>query len=86
MAKMMRNRSWVKVTNTYGADYAGSFRGRDRIEAQQLVAEWADEIWEEKQIRELHDFYYGRYTKARADKLMELHGLPTPPATGCRTP
>lgn len=79
MAKMMRSRSWVKVTNTYGADYSGSFRGRDRREVQQLVAEWSDEIWEDRQWRELRDFYYARYSKERADRLLDLLGAPLPP-------
>lgn len=86
MAKMMRRRSWVKVTNTYGADYSGDFRGRDQDEFKQLVAEWSDEIWEEQQIRELQDWHYGRYSTEHADRLLEGLGIPTRPSTGHHTP
>lgn len=86
MAKMMRSRSWVKVSNTYGANYGGSFRGRDRVEAQQLVAEWSDEIDEDRKIRELWVSFYSRYPAERADRLLDMYDLPRPPSRARRMP
>lgn len=86
MANMMRSRSWVKVTNTYGADYSGSFRGRDRREAQELVAEWSDEIDEDRKIRELWNLLYSLYPAEYADRRLEMYDLPKPPSRARRMP
>jgi hypothetical protein len=83
---MMRSRSWIKVTTTYGADYSGNFRGRDRLEAQQLVEDWADEINEDREIRELWNSYYRRMSPERADRLLDLDGFPKPPSRERRMP
>lgn len=85
MARMMRSRSWVKATNTYGADYSGSFRGRDRREVQELVAEWSDEIDADRKIRELWTYLYGLYPADRADKILDGYDLPRPPSRERRT-
>jgi hypothetical protein len=83
---MLRSRSWVKVTNTYGIDYSGSFRGRDRREAQELAAEWSDEIDEGRKIRELWQYLYSLYAPERADKILDDYELPRPPSRSRRTP
>lgn len=85
MARMMRRQSWVKATNTYGADYSGSFRGRDRREARDLVAEWSDEIDEDRKIRELWTYLYGLYSPERADRILDGYDLPKPPSRNRRT-
>lgn len=86
MAKMMRRRSWVKVTNTYGADYSGDFRGRDQAEFKQLVAEWSDEINEDRTVRESWAYFYSMYPEWYANKTLDWYGIPKPPVTGHRTP
>lgn len=86
MANMMRSRSWVKVSNTYGADYSGSFRGRDRRAVQQLVAEWSEEIDEDREIRELWTYLYSLYPAERADRFLDGYGLPRPPSRERRMP
>ena len=86
MARMMRIRSWVKVSNTYGADYSGSFRGRDRREHESLVAEWSDEIDEDRKIRETWCYFYGLYSAEYADHMLDTYGLPRPPSRKRRTP
>lgn len=86
MAKMMRSRSWVRVSNTYSADYSGSFRGRDRREHEALVAEWADEIDEDRKIREMWCYFYDVYTPEFADHVLDMYGLPKPPSRERRMP
>lgn len=86
MAKMMRRRSWVQVSNTYGTDYSGSFRGRDRRETQRLLTEWSDEIDEYREIRELWCLVYGSHPAQYADRFLDLHEIPKPPSRSRRMP
>ncbi len=51
MADMLRSQRWVKVSNTYAADYSGSHRGTSKKEMRGLVDEWEEEIAEEREQR-----------------------------------
>jgi len=48
---MMRNRSWIIVSKTYGTDFSGDFRARSRREGRELLNEWEEEIAEEAEAR-----------------------------------
>lgn len=86
MAKMMRSRSWVKVSNTYGTEYSGSFRGRDQTEEKRLIAEWEEEAEADRQRRELWNFLYSLHPAWFADKILDDRGIPKPPSRARRMP
>lgn len=51
MGSMMRDHSWVKVSNTYGADYSGDFRARSKREARSEIDSYAEDIAQDQAAR-----------------------------------
>lgn len=86
MADMMRSRSWVVVSRTYGTDYSGDFRARSKREAQALVDEAREEIEEGERLRQCWNFHYSLYPAEFADHVLDMYGIPRPPSRARRMP
>lgn len=86
MAKMMRSRSWVVVSRTYGTDYSGDFRSRSKREARALIEEAQEEIDEGERLRQCWNFFYKLYPVEYADKALDTYGIPKPPSRERRMP
>lgn len=84
---MMRSRSWVQLTRTYGYDRKGAARARDRRVAQREIDSCWDEIEDDRRIRECWNFHYSLYWDRPdiADRVLDLYGIPRPPSRARHT-
>jgi hypothetical protein len=84
MADMMRSRSWVVASRTYGTDYSGDYRARSKREAQALIEESQEDIEEDSYTRWCQ-WSLSRVMPPEFDlaSWLESYGIPAP---GCRMP
>jgi hypothetical protein len=86
MADMMRSRSWVIVSRTYGTGYSGDFRARSKREARALIEEAQEEIEELRELRQCWNFHYSLSPAWFADRILDRYGIPKPPSRARRMP
>lgn len=85
MAHMMRSRSWIQLSSTYGFDRKGSARARDKRMARREIDSSWDEIQEEQHVRETWTLFYNLYPAEYADQILDRYGIPRPPSRERRT-